>query len=235
MQSNFHHNVSNGSIPLGKNGKALSKNKQKIQKYKRKRKQGTCFTCDSSEHQIAQCPIKKFLKSLKTNKSSFSKDFVNQEVCNRPTPCNYDGSSNGQFIQRDHILTLPSINPDENPNIKSIRKDAVMEPPSTSVKDVIYSAPIQSNFLDPSNSSMGINNTLELEEIRSLKLPESQTIPLDLDALGDGIFDFGEILKNFDMDSEQDIPMQKESSTKPLQFNKRDPRLLRSSREKICN
>ena len=96
FQSNFHHNVSNGSIPLGKNGKALSKNKQKIQKYKRKRKQGTCFTCDSSEHQIAQCPIKKFLKSLKTNKSSFSKDFVNQEVCNRPTPCNYDGSSNGQ-------------------------------------------------------------------------------------------------------------------------------------------
>ena len=101
MQSNFHPNISN-SYSLGKNGKALSKNKQKIQFYKKKRLKGTCFTCSSSEHQIAQCPIKKILKALKSNKSSLSKkeELKNQKVFYQ-TPCRFNssqdqGPSNGQ-------------------------------------------------------------------------------------------------------------------------------------------
>ena len=86
MQSNFHPNISN-SYPLGKNGKALSKNKQKIHCYKKKRQKGTCFTCNSSEHQIAQCPIKNVLKTLKTSRSTFR----NKEVYYQ-TPWHFNSS-----------------------------------------------------------------------------------------------------------------------------------------------
>ena len=113
MQSNFHPNISN-SYSLGKNGKALSKNKQKIQFYKKKRLKGTCFTCDSSEHQNAQCPVKKILKALKHSNGSSNKkeELMNQKIIHQP-PCRINNSQeqfrpNGQckYISKSVVVTI---------------------------------------------------------------------------------------------------------------------------------
>ena len=112
MQSNFHPNISksSNSYSLGKYSKALSKNKKKIQIYKNKRLKGTCFTCDSSEHQNAQCPVKKILKSLKHNNGSSNKkeELMNQKIIYQ-TSCHINSSQdqgrrNGQCKYISSIL-----------------------------------------------------------------------------------------------------------------------------------
>ena len=150
-------------------------------------------------------------------------------------------------IQRDTNLSLFN---DANSTLQSIGKDAASEPLSTSVKDVIISTPIESNLQDPSNScnlkNIEINNdftvksALEFDiagEFSSLKHPDSQKIttfewdPLELDNI-DRVCEFEEILNEFEVNSEQDILKNKQGSIKPLQFNKRDPRLFRLLGEK---
>ena len=52
--------------------------------------------------------------------------------------------------------------------------------------------------------------------------PDDQSVTFELDAL-----EFEEILKNFEVDSELNTPGPNQNSTKPLRYNKRDPRLSR--------
>ena len=124
----------------------------------------------------------------------------------------------------------------ENPSIQSIGEDEVIEQPlSASVKDVIISTPIESNLLDhPSNGchwkNIEINNDCIVKSALELDIDpdDDEKITFELDPL-----EFEEILKNIEVNSEQDIPRHNQHSIKPLRFNKRDPRLSRLFGEKI--
>ena len=126
----------------------------------------------------------------------------------------------------------------ENPSIQSIGEDEVIEPLSASVKDVIISTPaIESNLLDhPSNrgcrwKNIEINNDCIVKSALELDIdPDDEKITFELDPL-----EFEEILKNIEVNSEQDIPRHNQHSIKPLRFNKRDPRLSRLFGEKNFN
>ena len=56
------------------NTKELSKKKKKIQQFKIKRKTGSCFECNSTDHQLAQCPIRAIVKMLKSPTVASNRD-----------------------------------------------------------------------------------------------------------------------------------------------------------------